>query len=863
MDENTSKLVASAQEKAKNRVLTKINAMTESDSMLGPAIPEEPDTRTMEEQMLGDAWERSAVSGSNPNKSEESFIVPPAANDNEKTPAAAAPANEVVTGEQKDEAAAEITPDVESVMADPEYEKAQAEWKEAREQAHKLEREYQDKYAAHIKEESKGWRFFANLPRKMLGIQPKLTAELKALQDASLAARRKYREAGKKLKETKLADGKSIDRAAKIAERYQRMLAYHLTVGVHKSRLEIGQQVASEAWANNKIRPVLEKINKYKYARIGAMTIGYATLAGLTGGLGAAAVGGGAYLSRIAAAMGLGATVGMGGQALYVESARRRLKEARENVGEDFFRQDFAALDKSMGSATFAVSAREAQVRTAAALSGLAAGLATGPSSDILDNTQPTPADAPGLSDTPTSGSDNPTGVGLTEAERTAAFGPVVGPSIEDLTSNTTENPQLVPLTEAEKFAMDNRLSDLVADNSPHIDNLTPLTESERIVAEGPIIDQAAPDQNAPHIDNFRPLGEAETYAAGLGETMPDTNASVSYTVEKGDNVWNILEGKGPDANPVGGQSEVLHGMTMADRQEALDKLVEYYENHPEEAKAAGVIKSDGNIHKVYPGEELNISVFDAKLREILGLSADSTAEAPTDAGAAPAADYGEFPGELRADGGPGIVAEGQLESTDINQMKVEEVLDLQRGVTAGDQAALERLEALGLDPAALQQLVNNIFETGMPEPVNGSLTVEQYFNNMPEASSPAVPDQGSPDIGGPLKPEASDQTVMEASGDLVRNYVNNVEKGTRGFIFAGQPDVSGTFEELKGMTLGEFKALAASDNLQAALADRGVSYDGFERWGQELQARVAVVPGNDSETLEQYVTRIANVRPA
>src|SRR5690606_29312153 len=105
---------------------------------------------------------------------------------------------------------------------------------------------------------------------------------------------------------------------AKLAERYQRMLAYHLTVGLHKDRLEIGQKAAAEAWGNNKIKPVLETINKYKYVRIGAMTLGYATLAGVTGGLGAAAVGGGTYLARIAAAMGLGAAVGMGGQSLYV-----------------------------------------------------------------------------------------------------------------------------------------------------------------------------------------------------------------------------------------------------------------------------------------------------------------------------------------------------------------------------------------------------------------------------------------------------------------------------------------------------------------------------------------------------------------
>ena len=140
------------------------------------------------------------------------------------------------------------------------------------------------------------------------------------------------------------------------------------------------------------------------------------------------------------------------------------------------------------------------------------------------------------------------------------------------------------------------------------------------------------PTETAPHI----PRPEIETppgdlpkfeYATPEPEPIPE-NGSMTHVAEKGDNVWNILEGKGSDANPQGGLSEVVRDMPRAERNRALDTLMDYMEKNEEFTRSAGI--TSGDPDRLAVGDSVNVEMMDAKLRELLGgTELPETMEAP------------------------------------------------------------------------------------------------------------------------------------------------------------------------------------------------------------------------------------------
>ncbi len=199
----------------------------------------------------------------------------------------------------------------------------------------------------------------------------------------------------------------------------------------------------------------------------------------------------------------------------------------------------------------------------------------------------------------------------------------------------------------------------------------------------------------------------------------------------------------------------------------------------------------------------------------------------------------------------------------------------MREAVESGDPQILAELNEMGFDRdsyKALDEAISSNIRQG--ETYDMTLPLSEWMNQYGQpATSDSVPvppqSDSSPlldrvaytsdDNGAVVKEAISPAAGNVESLAAVKEYVTSVEKPTSGFLFSGRPDVSGTFESLKGLSIGEFKTMAANDNLSALLQERGVSFEGFERWGEALQKQVQLVPANDTETVGDYVTRVAN----
>ncbi len=485
----------------------------------------------------------------------------------------------------------------------PDFEKAKERWKEFRDKSNAKEAEFNEIYHKHILRESKGWRGFANLPRKMFGLEPELTQQLKDLKGESQALRYVYKDAAKSLKDLKLnKEGDRYAEDSKVVERYQRMLAYRLTTSVYKERLNQQKQAVDEAWGENKLRPAIEALHKNKkpimFAAVGA--------AALSGGLlpVAAAIGAGVG-TRFALGTALNAT--------YVKDAKNRLDQARNNLGEDFFTKSFFDDEKIMEQLFVDVGAREVQAKTVSNIAGVAAGIGAagyvGSLGQEVMTDLPVIEPAP-LPETPEVSFEQSTTTGVVEDispvnESLSETTPDVQ-NISESTPETIANPSVYDIAPVEQVVA-RQAEAVVNTDVPNVQTeVIPENPSSSEVSETAISEtEIQVEENPERAEAF----ETET-------------SMVLHTVESGDNVWNIMEGKGSDSNPVGGKSEVLEGMSLIERQNALDKLIEYAENNPEFAKEVGAVRSEGNINKIYPGEQINVSILDEKLRELLNIEA-------------------------------------------------------------------------------------------------------------------------------------------------------------------------------------------------------------------------------------------------
>lgn len=808
-----------------------------------------------------------------------------------------------------------ITPEPEEVASkvSPEFEKAKAEWREKRDKANKLEADYQQKYEAYIKEQSKGWGMVSTLPRRALGIQPKISRELLWLKAKADSSRISFNAAAKELLTMSGND---------VAERLNRRLLPKVAATlplVHQRRLEAQKQGLGQAWSESKyVRPTLETISKNK-GTLTAVSLGIAAMTPVG-------------VVPVLAAIGAGLVAGKGtleiGNSLFVVPSRKKLAEARATVGDNFFEKSYREMDKAMEGMTFHVEAQEARIKTAAVSAGVLAGIAAGGYARGLGAMEQVTIGTPDTNlgtDTPSPTIPSsiieraPFGTAPVEAgaDLPVADAPVGDSSISSPEAEVASEPDSVEessgragsdstgtrvdrVPEPTIGRADGAASELPRSSGSGVERVDTNTEpliKDKTVPEVEVAekDYSLPQstsvgklpsigivETVPQDPNLTPMTESEataTFGSNTGPSIEGLTApeQIVHTVEKGENVWNIMEGKGPDANPVGGKSEVLQGMSPADRGAALDKLVEYYEKHPDEAIEVGAVKSEGNIHRVYPGEEINVSMLDDKLRELLGINETASEVAiPAEVGTVE-----ETPATAEPEVTEALDSEATPESVDINNMSAGDILAMWDGVQSGDPQTLAELNEMGFDRdsyEALNEAISNNVRPGTGQDMTLPLT--EWMNQYGQPATPevtAVPPQPdsspildrvsyTPDDATLSTPEAAPITpepiAANANEIAVNNYVAGVEKATGGFLDSifglSQPNVGGTFDLIKGVNLNDMIKAAQSGQIL-----EGVNQAGWDRWADTLQKQVQLIPANSTETVGDYVTRIASTRIA
>jgi len=597
------------------------------------------------------------------------------------------------------------------------------------------------------------------------------------------------------------------------------MLAYHLVTNVHKERLKTQREAIDQVWSDNKVLSTLDRHKK---------KIMFGTMVGAT------VLTGGTALAGIAA----GAGVGIGTYKLldktWVQAARKKLASGSSEVGTDFFNKSFLEADQEMEYLVTDVETRQALSKTTSAVAGTSAGM---------------------------------TAMGMVSGENVST--PPSG--VEEVTPVTTEpatptTPETV--TPAEP----------VEANPVTPETVQPNAQSKPVIEMGdlkvmeelqPKVDEAIAEIEAGHEESPAPVVPPEAEPAP--ELQPES-ANI-HTVEKNDNVWNIMEGKGPDANPVGGKSEVLQGMSLSERQHWLDKLVEYYEQHPEEAIEVGAVKSNGNIHMIHPGEEINVSMLDDKLRELMGQNIE---DVPTQQPEAPI----EVPAIEETPELPEVMSAELPE--DFNDLTIEQMLDLSTRALNNDAQALAQIEAYGHDGNTWRGLIDTLdLREG---DVNNDMTIREYLKNsqqitesLPDTSmakevpevtpfNNQVPMPGDmPVREASFTPEVANSNVAPSAEQLqqnLNNYVSGVEKPNVGFIeglFMSAPkDVSGTFDQISSINVQDMLAIDAQNSMP-----EGASEDGWNRWVDNIKEMISTVPANDNEPIGQYVSRIVNSQAA
>lgn len=858
-----SKTKSSAPE-VKKKKLTKaekeIEDRTHSDSMLGPVIP---DTRTEEEKIQGDAWEKEFR---DPGKSERSKDVEPP-----------------------------------KTTEEVEYEKARAEWNRNRNYfngevkdgklARGIEHQFQEKYEDFLRNQ-RVWKL-ANVPRRFLGMRPLLPNDLKKLEAASSVAREQYFGSAKRLKELKdKLPVKSVsseertnfkDKQGRTPfERYQAMLARKLVIGVGNERMAIQQKIAMESEANSvlkKFKPTQEFIKKHRYTILGLRALGYAAIGAGTaasGGLLASVAMGSLMGSRVLVGAGAGLAVGMG---VYSAGGRKlnqlhgELENAQVDVQQNFFDKGFASAEAEIDYLTREIRETEASTKIAsvggAVIAGLVAGNLTG---NVLDSLGPFPH-------SPTDGS-HPKWEGATKTT------PSTVASESGAGQSPSPHPHAPPGTNPPPWEGSTT-------DTPKFESVPPDIPADKVPSRPEFMgDMKVSEAMQPKVEEVLsnppsdvPIPEPELADARL------------YSVVKGDNVWNIMEGKGPDANPVGGESEVLKGMSLSERQAALDKLIEYAEGHPEFSKEVGAVKSGGDIHRIYPGESINVSLLDDKLRELLDIDvkADNVSQMAPSMEMADGTPHEEvephepvetevpgpdvFPehGPVSVQGKDGVfVVEGR--TADVNQLTLKDASNLMKGVVVDDPNALALLEEMDTDKDSFMGIVGTVVDrVGKDGTMNLDSTIAEWMkNSVPlaegEQVTPSAPaandnvpvatpygfDQPTPNPDTVVR-EASASGAEAVTGQSLKDYVRSVEQPKNGFlenlIGLGKPNVAGTFEQMANLSIEDIKKMLAN-----GIVPEGVDEKGFDVWAKEVAGAAA---NDNSKTLVEYVSGLANSRVA
>ncbi len=754
-----------------------------------------------------------------------------------------------------------------------EYKEARAEWLKARERSNVLGAEFNQKYEAYLQEQAKensfkkGWR----ATRKWLGLKPQLSEELVKLGHAAEIARQDYFAASNKIKEIRL-DGVEatvntvreerpvidalrettvgpIDDSRRLMDRYGSMLAYKLVIGTRKEQQAIQERVVGsfpESATSKRIKSTLETMRKYRVSRWTATAVGYGVLAGATGGLGLGVLAGGGYAVRVVGAVGLGGYFGTKVRAAgekKVSEKEWELLMTESRAGYDLFERGFTETNAEIERLTGEIESAKAKTRTRSAAAAVGFGLLGGGlGGAVADNLEFAPS---GIDTKITPGSSN-----HADLNQPSGGGEAVSPG------NGGET-------------------------VPQGNNEEGLTE-----------EYVGPD----HEPNEDEIGEEYEHDEDIF-----AEPAVTHTVERGDNAWNIMEGKGPDNDPVGGKSEVLKGMSLADRRYWLDRIFDYCDQNPEFAKEVGAVKSGGNIHLVHPGETINVSMLDEKIVELMNQEAgnniprpdetllNSPAPSPDVTGMSEAQNTPTPVGETVAEQEGTIIVKSPLGEdvvinrvSDVNQMNLKEAGYLYSAANASDPNALRLIEEMGMDRQSYIEMYDSL---GVRGEYDADMTVSEWMNQreasqtesvIPNDSTPRNEIQPDIDQRGELDslsnddpnrfreasftPEAVNDNVQQA----VQSYVNRVEGGSGMFDWAFGNNKVGTFEKIADLNFGQIKEFAAGDNMQSTTEQLGVTAEGYEKWMSELQGEVAKTPAlSDNETLRQYLTRINTVRVA
>lgn len=776
-----------------------------------------------------------------------------------------------------------------------EYKEARAEWLSARERSNTLKTEYNQKYEAYLQDQAKensfkkGWR----ATRKWLGLKPKLSEELVKLGHAAEVARRDHFEASNKIKEIRLGDvqdaarsvreGKPVSEASrettvgqiydvdKLMNRYGRMLSYKLVISPRKEQIAIQEGVAGsfpESATSKRIKSSLETMRKYRYVRWGATAVGYGVLAGATGGLGVAALAGGGYAARVAGAVGLGGYFGT----MFRAAGEKRegnkaqaLSVAESQASNSLFERGYTETDAEIEKLTRAVEVEKAKTRITSSAAAVGFGVIGGGLSGVV-------ADSVEF------------GSGGTNTKI---------PPIKEMGDASVAEKMYPEVKEAFNEDGVSTPREITPESPNHADMTPPSGGSEAVPQDNgkELMQEDLSPDHEPHSDEdvYENSDEDENNPENAGEP-------ITHTVERGDNAWNIMEGKGPDNNPVGGKSEIVTDMSVQDRRYWLDKVFDYCDKNPDFAKEVGAVKSGGNIHLIHPGETVDVSMLDQKIVELMNQEAGNNIPTPTprpedvvsgeslittpdvsetSTESTPRAEQFSESGPVKMVTGPQM--ESYSDIKDFNKLTILEVEKIAFDISQNNPGVEARLEELDIDKNDFKGRYESMSRRGGE--LKPEMTVTEWLTNsdkMTDDLPPSPKDNSEPPATpfGDTLPQPGDMPVRDASfipeaandnGAAVKAFVNGVENQKPGLIdslfFGGGPNISGTWEALNPdqMTIGQFKELVSSPNLQAELSTRGLSAEGVTAWGETLQKQDQLIPAQNDETLISYLERVTS----
>lgn len=702
-----------------------------------------------------------------------------------------------------DNAAGGAPASVEVAAAAPQgaYESARAEWKDARSEWQAVKIEYQTKLAEYYESlEKRGlWSKLrgtnAEKPQALIDAEQKYLAVRKRYISAvkeGLAQRETERTVGK---ETKFVYGNEMVKGA---------VGGRFVVDVVKQQLDLRKEIAG------RYRPELvKKTEKWLETHKGTIrktALGVGIFA--TGGLalipkGMQAVGvkmggtAGAALTK-ASMMFTGAAVGgllggiIGNRGVEYLSTRWRRKDAEKSIKTargTISSDNIAALEASVLDTQKRLQSSETAKKWATR-GGVAVGAAAGMyAGGSLDDGLP----QGGGEISAANAMENPGSIGDAGGSEISNPG-----GAESLTvSNNADATVSEQLARAEASAAEdleslNEKSE--ADIEATLNDAASNEMAEANIADGNVAGEALPTEEIP--DSLKDADSGYMAEANIadgenafgnpsevGEPASEVVGVGSYEVKSGDNLWNIMEGSGPDSNPQGGLSEVVKDMPQGERNVALDTLFDYMNANPEFTKSVGIPSGDPDL--IRTGDNIDIAALDAKMTELLGQKAEimpdvATSEvASVEVPPAPAPVSEEVPAEpLVADlaketaipvrvepvveTGPVAVKSEVLETPigepnvtpvevvpatyetpavasaeapvdlaayeELKDLTVGEMLDLQQTLIAGGGS--ESLLKLGVTPEELQESINWIMEHGEGD-IDRSLTFDTYIDKF------------------------------------------------------------------------------------------------------------------------------------